>query len=641
MNRRPQAVLTEPLGLSGNTIGAGSVITVAVLATDADKPLTTKNVRFLIDGEEFEATNSYGDYFTFSYTALQETTSSVIQARVIDDTGASNDTAFSQEVRFRVGPSTVGPTAITAEAPVFNVDLVANPSGIPTVGFPIALSARVTIPFLNLGTVDGVRREVLNVVRFYANGVLVSEAIVPDGTAGALVTTTWYPQSSGTVEITAVASLRAGTSFMTLSSNTLPAFFVTQSASDLIPGSPEAIAVELFQTVMSRAPGAAEQTFYAEALASGTMTSTQMVAQLITTQEYTNLQNRIFNFYYRLGTAPLPYTYPAVLGAARSNTAPLPVVAGVDATVTNPPNPYGATQGQAAAGQQIISSAGFNSAFPGIASLSNQSFVTWFRGRMALFGGSNHGWNDTQVYDALMPGNSAPQGASVAFITAYYTAKNNGSVYGPTSSYQFQLYASSLQWLFTGEWVAPATMQVTTQNALNTLITNLVNRTEGQPTWAWIDSFPTLTAAQREAGADPAGDGIDNLLKYAFNLNPLVTGGQMPVGGTAGTPRGDLVTVNGLNYLQLTYVRRVNAPSVTYHPEFNWQLNAGSWTRANASNPETKTKIGTDGVWERVTVRDTVPSSLANTRFGRVLVNATYWTPAQQNPAPNPSPNVP
>lgn len=640
-NRRPQAVLTEPLWLSGNTIGVGSVVTAAVLATDADQTLNTENVRFLIDGQEFEATGRYGNYFTFSYTALQETSSSVIQVRVIDSSGASNDTAFSQEVRFKVGPSTVGPTAVTAGSPVFIADPVANPSGIPTVGFPVTLSARVTIPFVNFGTdALGNRIQVLNVVRFYANGVLVSEATVPDGTTGALVNTTWYPQSSGAVEITAVASVRVGGSFMTLSSNTLPAFLVTQSASDLIPGSPEAVAVQLFQTVMSRAPGAAEQTFYTNAFTSGTMTPAQMVAQLITTQEYSNLQNRIFNFYYRLGTAPLVYTYPAVLGAARSNTAPLPATE-VDATVTNPPSPYGATQGQASAAQQIVSSAGFNAASPGTSSLSNQSFVTWFRSRMALFGGSNHGWNDTQVYQTLMPGSSAPQGAGVAFMTAYYTAKNNGSAYGPTSAYQFQLYASSLQWLFTGEWSAPATLQVTTQAALDTFITNLLNRSEGQSTWAWINSFTTLTAAQRTAQAAPAGDGINNLLKYAFNLSPLVAGGQMPAGGTAGTPRGDLVTVNGLNYLQLTYVRRVNTPSVTYHPEFNWQLNAGSWTRTSASNPETVTPIGTDGLWERVTVRDTVPNSMANARFGRVLVNASYWTPAQPNPAPDPSPNVP
>jgi hypothetical protein len=182
---------------------------------------------------------------------------------------------------------------------------------------------------------------------------------------------------------------------------------------------------------------------------------------------------------------------------------------------------------------------------------------------------------------------------------------------------------------------------VTTQVALDTFIANLLNRSEGQSTWAWINSFTTLTAAQRTAQAAPAGDGINNLLKYAFNMSPLVAGGQLPVGGTSGTPRGDLVTVNGLNYLQLTYVRRVNSPSVTYHPEFNWQLNAGSWTRTTASNPETVTPIGSDGVWERVTVRDIVPSTVANARFGRVVVNASYWTPVQPNPAPDPSPNVP
>lgn len=240
-----------------------------------------------------------------------------------------------------------------------------------------------------------------------------------------------------------------------------------------------------------------------------------------------------------------------------------------------------------------------------------------------------------------MPGSAAAKGRAVAFITSYYATKNTAGLYGPTSAYQFQLKATSLQWLFTGVWTAPANLSVTTQEQLNSFIANLLNASEGQPTWAWINSFTTLTSAQRTAQAAPAGDGISNLLKYAFNMSPLVAGGQLAVGGTSGTPRADVVTVNGLGYLQLTYVRRVNSPSVTYHPEFNWQLNPSAWMRTTPSNPETVTPIGTDGVWERVTVRDLVPTSMANSRFGRLVINANYWSPAQPDPNANPSPSVP
>jgi hypothetical protein len=628
-NERPQAVLTEPLWLSGQSIGAGSVITAAVLATDADQTLSSDNVRFLVDGQEFAPSGRYGNYFTFSYTALQETASSVIQVRVVDNSGALNDTAFTQEIRFKVGPSSVGPTAINVEPPAFTSDLVANPSGIPTVGFPVTLSARVTIPFLSLSTDEnGVRNTVLNIVRFYANGTLISEAVVPDGTTGAVVSTTWYPQSSGFVEITAVASTAFGGSVMTLASNTLPAFFVTESASDLVPGSPEAVAVDLFQTVLSRAPGAAEQTYYAERLAAGTMTPAQMVAELVTTQEYTNLQNRLFDFLYRLGTPPLEYTYPALLSAIRSNLTLLPATA-VDASVTNPPTPYGATEGQATAAQQIVSSPAFNAAFPGIANSSNQSFVTWFRGRMALFGGVNHTWTDTPVWNTLMPASTAPQGAAVAFMTAYYAAKNSSNAYGPSSPYQFQLKATALRWLFTGVWNAPSTLSVTTQAQLNTFIGNLLLEAEGEPTWAWVKRYG-LTGPNSAPDASPAGGGT-NLEKYAFNMDPTQPGYSLAPGGSAGLPYASIETVNGLDYLTITYVRRKESPSVSYSVEFAWEVGDGTFTKA--TRPE-EPPVSINSAWERVTVRDTVPTNTTAPagsplkRFGRVRLATTYWTPA-------------
>ncbi len=640
-NQRPQAVLTEPLWLSGRQVTTGSIVTFTVLATDGDQTLTNENVRFLVNGQEFSPTTSYGNYFSFSYTVLDENTSNTVYARVIDNSGAPNDSGISQPLTFASVSPIPAPTSVTLLEPDFLAD-PGNLSGTPTVGFFVRISARVTLPFLGSTSLYSG-----GLVRFYANGVLVGEQAVQGGASGQTVSIDWYPQFPGPVELTAVAVTyqnRFATAdpltWATLASNTWPSFTVVGVGTDAPPGSPEAIAVQLFQTVMSRSPSASEQTYYATQLATSAITPAQMVAQLVTTQEYTNLQNRLFDFYYRLGTSPLTYTYAALLGNIRSNPALLPPTT-VDAGATNPPTPYGATEGQAVAAQQIVSSAGFNAAFPNVATLSDQSFVTWLIERMSLFGGQAHTWTTTPVSSTLMPGSAAPKGRAVAFITAYYAAKNTGGRYGLTSAYQYQLYASSLQWLFTGVWSAPATLQVTTLAQLNTFITNLLAANEGQPTWAWIDSFTSLSTSQRTAQATPAGDGINNLLKYAFNMSPLVAGGQLAVGGTSGTPRGDVISVNGLSYLQLTYIRRVNAPSISYNPEFNWALNPGSWTRTTASNPETVTPIGTDGVWERVTVRDIVPTSMANARFGRLVINASYWTPAQPNPAPDPSPNVP
>ncbi|NQX02307.1 hypothetical protein HQ447_16735 [bacterium] len=80
------------------------------------------------------------------------------------------------------------------------------------------------------------------------------------------------------------------------------------------------------------------------------------------------------------------------------------------------------------------------------------------------------------------------------------------------------------------------------------------------------------------ADAVPYGDGISNLLKYAFNLDgsrpdsKILTSGA---GNLSGLPNVSLVTLeNGRAALRLEYLRRRNA-GLTYVPEIGAQL--GSW----------------------------------------------------------------
>lgn len=647
-NNRPSAVLTEPLWLSGNKISTGSIITVAALVTDEDQPLTADNVRFIINGEPFAPTEQYGNYFTFSYTILTESESNSILARVTDDSGADNNTGLSQSISFTSTEPIVAPTSIDMMAPDFTVD-PDNPSGIPTVGFAVRISARVTLPFVgNTGLYAG------GLVRFYANGVLIGEQSVTAGATGQLVSIDWFPASSGAVELSAVAvtftnyfATANPETWSTLASNTLPSFTIAGTGAEAVLGSPEATASALFQTVMSRAPSNVELAYYTEQLANNSLTPAGMVADLVQTEEYTNLQNRLFDFYYRLETSPLSYTYNGLLSNIRANLTPLQAIA-VSAGVTNPPSPYGATEGQATAAQQIVDSPAFTEIWtnkplytgPPPATLSDQNFVDWFTNQMALFGGTTLSYTKNAVYQALMPGSTAPKGSAVAFLTAFATAANS-SKYGPLSPYQYQLKASALEWLFTGLWVAPSTLQFTTETALDSFIGELLDRSTGQTTWSWLDTeLPGAPAADRTATAEPAGDGITNLEKYAFNMDPETFGGTLPLGGDSGTPRGDVVSSNGLNYLQITYIRRVNSPSTSYYPEFSWEVN-GVWTRTDATNEETVTPVGTDGLFERVTIRDIVPTSVANARFGRVVLEAAYWSPEDPTGSEVSSPDVP
>lgn len=117
------------------------------------------------------------------------------------------------------------------------------------------------------------------------------------------------------------------------------------------------------------------------------------------------------------------------------------------------------------------------------------------------------------------------------------------------------------------------------------------------------------------------GDGVKNLLKYAFNMIGNGTG-QVPslttpntavttATGTAGLP---LVNTDGAGKLQVTFIRRKSTsnPGITYNVEFSDTLAA--W----ASNPSaTINVVNIDTTFERVIVTD---NTSASKRFVRLRV---------------------
>ena len=122
----------------------------------------------------------------------------------------------------------------------------------------------------------------------------------------------------------------------------------------------------------------------------------------------------------------------------------------------------------------------------------------------------------------------------------------------------------------------------------------------------------------------PAGDGVQNLLKYAFNMMGAGTGqgsnlsvansSVIPSNGSAGLP---LVDVDGTGKLRVTYVRRKSTSNsgISYVVEFSDTLANGTWA-VNASATTVVTSI--DTTFERVVVTDA--SALAK-RFVRVRMS--------------------
>ncbi len=139
-----------------------------------------------------------------------------------------------------------------------------------------------------------------------------------------------------------------------------------------------------------------------------------------------------------------------------------------------------------------------------------------------------------------------------------------------------------------------------------------------------------LAADGSQDALEPAGDGVANVSKYAFNM--IGSGaGQVPTlsiptqaavgaSGIAGLPS---VGQDASGRLTMTCVRRKSAaspaPGITYFFEFSNDLSPASWT-VNASATETATSI--DASYERVVVTDSIVGPAR--RFGRVRVTVPY-----------------
>ncbi len=109
-------------------------------------------------------------------------------------------------------------------------------------------------------------------------------------------------------------------------------------------------------------------------------------------------------------------------------------------------------------------------------------------------------------------------------------------------------------------------------------------------------------------GANPAGDGVPNLIKYALGLNPktAATAAQLPTGG--------LQPNSGNIYLTLTVPRAAIEPGVSYVVEVSGDLE--SWS-SGGTNTVTLTNTPT-----QLVVRDATPATVAGARFIRLVVTS-------------------
>ncbi len=154
---------------------------------------------------------------------------------------------------------------------------------------------------------------------------------------------------------------------------------------------------------------------------------------------------------------------------------------------------------------------------------------------------------------------------------------------------------------------APYYFRAIATNGGGTTIGNIISMNIAEPTTAYeawrvtkfgVDAGNPLISG---ASASPSGDGVCNLLKYAFGLDPLVpVAGGMPVMGLSGAS------------LSLTYTKVLAATDVLYTVE--WSADLDTWSPVGV----TELTLSGDAVTQQILA--TVTAAPATAKFLRINV---------------------
>jgi hypothetical protein len=139
--------------------------------------------------------------------------------------------------------------------------------------------------------------------------------------------------------------------------------------------------------------------------------------------------------------------------------------------------------------------------------------------------------------------------------------------------------------------------------------------TVNTPFTAWLSTI--FTAAElvnpNISGllANPSGDGIPNLIKYALNLDPLVPAAHAPLSLTS-------VTDSGNTYLTVSYTQLIAPSGITYYVDISPDLN--TWYTGSQFTQQTGVVDDGNGITQTVTVRILASTNLNSQIFTRLRV---------------------
>ncbi|MEQ1752438.1 MAG: choice-of-anchor D domain-containing protein, partial [Prosthecobacter sp.] len=138
------------------------------------------------------------------------------------------------------------------------------------------------------------------------------------------------------------------------------------------------------------------------------------------------------------------------------------------------------------------------------------------------------------------------------------------------------------------------------------------------PTQAFANVMTSagLTGPDATVLAMPFNDGVENLLKYAFNMNLSGADSRtMGAGGNAGLPAISQQGIWPAGIFRFEFIRRIGS-GLNYTPKKSESLTAPSWTPLT----DTPTITTIDANWERVLYEEPVDLALVARCFGIVEV---------------------
>jgi len=189
-------------------------------------------------------------------------------------------------------------------------------------------------------------------------------------------------------------------------------------------------------------------------------------------------------------------------------------------------------------------------------------------------------------------------GGSVPFATFAVSGFSGGTTGLTAAAVSVNLALGTLTVSGTPAAAGTAGFTLNVTDSAGATLTNSYLLTVDSGFAAWASGLG-LTGADALLDASPFGDGVSNLLKYAFNMDGSGADDRTLVAatGTAGLPCLTADTSGGKFVLRMEYLRRKNS-GLIYTPEQSTSLDTDSWVPMAG----TPTVTDIDAEWERVAI---------------------------------------